>query len=46
MLAYQAALAATPALAEAASSLRVLQMRQSKDRPEGGGGFWKKLFGG
>jgi len=46
ILAYQAALAATPALAEAASSLRVLQMRQSKDRPDGGGGFWKKLFGG
>lgn len=43
--AYQAALAATPALAEAASSLRVVQMRQSKDRAEGGGGFWKKLFG-
>ena len=43
--AYQAALAATPALAEAASSLRVVQMRQSKDRAEGGGGFLKKLFG-
>ena len=43
--AYQAALAATPALAEAASSLRVVQMRQSKDRTEGGGGFLKKLFG-
>ena len=45
IIAYQAALAATPALAEAASSLRVVQMRQSKDRAEGGGGFWKKLFG-
>ena len=43
--AYQAALAATPALAEAASSLRVVQMRQSKDRTEGGGGFLKKLIG-
>jgi curved DNA-binding protein CbpA len=43
--AYQAALAASPGLAEAASSLRVVQMRQSKDRAEGGGGFWKKLFG-
>lgn len=46
MASYQAALAATPALSEAASALRVLQMRQSKDRAEGGGGFWKKLFGG
>ena len=43
--AYQAALEAAPALAEAASSLRVVQMRQSKDRAEGGGGFWKKMFG-
>lgn len=43
--AYQAALEAAPALAEASSSLRVAQMRQSKDRTEGGGGFWKKLFG-
>lgn len=43
--AYQAALAATPALAEAASSLRVVQMRQSKDRAEGGGSLLKKLFG-
>ena len=45
IIAYQAALAATPALAEAASSLRVVQMRQSKDRADDGGGFWKKLFG-
>lgn len=45
VLAYQAALSATPSLSEAASSLRVLQMRQSKDRAEGSGGFWKKLFG-
>lgn len=45
--AYQTALEVQPALAEAASSLRVLQMRQSKGRSdEGGGGFWKKLFGG
>lgn len=43
--AYQAALEASPALAEAASSLRVVQMRHSKDRVEGGVGFWKKLFG-
>jgi tetratricopeptide (TPR) repeat protein len=42
---YQAALEATPALAEAASSLRVLQMRRPKDPTEGGGGFLKKLFG-
>jgi len=42
---YQAALEATPALAEAASSLRVLQMRRPKDPNEGGGGFLKKLFG-
>ena len=47
ILAYQSALEVQPALAEAASSLRVLQMRQSKDRAEGGAGsFWKKLFGG
>lgn len=45
VLAYQAALEATPALAEAASSLRVVQMRQSKAPAEGGGGFLKKLFG-
>lgn len=43
--AYQAALAASPGLAEAASSLRVVQIRQSKASAEGGGGFWKKMFG-